>query len=318
MKIVQLDGYALNPGDISMNDFSALGEFITFPRTAVNEVVERLKDADAVLTNKVQLTSEVLQQLPKLKYIGVMATGYNVVDIDAAKRLGIVVTNIPAYSTDSVAQMVFAHILNISNHVAHYAQQNRAGRWSRNPDFCYWDTPLFELNGKNMGIVGLGHIGSRVATIARDFNMNVYAFTSKSADVLPSYIHKVDFSELLAASDILTLHCPLTDSTKHLINDATLAKMRKGAILINTSRGGVIDEDAVARALQNGTLLAFGADVLTSEPPAADNALLQQPNAYITPHIAWASVETRKRLVDIAVNNLRQFIAGKPVNVVNA
>ena len=214
--------------------------------------------------------------------------------------------------------MVFAHILNISNHVAHYAQQNRAGRWSRNPDFCYWDTPLFELNGKNMGIVGLGHIGSRVATIARDFNMNVYAFTSKSADVLPSYIHKVDFSELLAASDILTLHCPLTDSTKHLINDAALAKMRKGAILINTSRGGVIDEDAVARALQNGTLLAFGADVLTSEPPAADNALLQQPNAYITPHIAWASVETRKRLVDIAVNNLRQFIAGKPVNVVNA
>lgn len=318
MKIVELDAYAANPGDLSWDGLRALGELTVYDRTSPDKVVERAREADAVLTNKVAFDEDTLAQLPHLKYIGVMATGYNVVDTEAARRRGIVVTNIPAYSTDSVAQMVFAHILNITNRVDHYARQNRNGRWSGNPDFCYWDAPLHELAGKTLGIVGLGHIGCKVARIAIDFGLDVFAYTSKNAASLPPGIQKTTMDGLFAVSDILTLHCPLSPQTHQLINRQNLARMKPGAILINTGRGPLVDEQAVAEALASGRLGAYGADVMENEPPAADNPLLAQPNAFITPHIAWATVEARQRLVDICVDNLKAFIAGAPINVVNA
>lgn len=318
MKIVELDAYAANPGDLSWDGLRALGELTVYDRTSPDKVVERAREADAVLTNKVAFDEDTLAQLPHLKYIGVMATGYNVVDTEAARRRGIVVTNIPAYSTDSVAQMVFAHILNITNRVDHYARQNRNGRWSDNPDFCYWDAPLHELAGKTLGIVGLGHIGCKVARIAIDFGLDVFAYTSKNAASLPPGIQKTTMDGLFAVSDILTLHCPLSPQTHQLINRQNLARMKPGAILINTGRGPLVDEQAVAEALASGRLGAYGADVMENEPPAADNPLLAQPNAFITPHIAWATVEARQRLVDICVDNLKAFIAGAPINVVNA
>ncbi len=317
MKIVVLDGYAANPNDLSWEDMQALGQLVVFDRTAPDQVLERSADADALLTNKVVLSAETLAQLPKLKYIGVLATGYNVVDTVAARRQGIVVTNIPAYSTDSVAQLTFAHILNITNSVAHYADQNRQGRWSASPDFVYWDTPLIELSGKTLGIVGLGNIGMKVATIARTFGMDVFAYTSKNSTDLPIGIQKTTLDGLLAVSDVLSLHCPLNEQTHHLINAETLKKMKRGAILINTGRGPLVDEQAVADALNDGQLLAYGADVMTQEPPTADNPLLKCQNAYLTPHIAWATYEARKRLMLIATSNLQAFIEGKPVNVVN-
>lgn len=317
MKIVVLDGYAANPNDLSWEDMQALGQLVVFDRTAPDQVLERSADADALLTNKVVLSAETLAKLPKLKYIGVLATGYNVVDTVAARRQGIVVTNIPAYSTDSVAQLTFAHILNITNSVAHYADQNRQGRWSASPDFVYWDTPLIELSGKTLGIVGLGNIGMKVATIARTFGMDVFAYTSKNSTDLPIGIQKTTLDGLLAVSDVLSLHCPLNEQTHHLINAQTLKKMKRGAILINTGRGPLVDEQAVADALNDGQLLAYGADVMTQEPPTADNPLLKCQNAYLTPHIAWATYEARKRLMLIATANLQAFIEGKPVNVVN-
>lgn len=317
MKIVVLDGYAANPNDLSWEDMQALGRLVVFDRTAPDQVLERSADADALLTNKVVLSAETLAQLPKLKYIGVLATGYNVVDTVAARRQGIVVTNIPAYSTDSVAQLTFAHILNITNSVAHYADQNRQGRWSISPDFVYWDTLLIELSGKTLGIVGLGNIGMKVATIARTFGMDVFAYTSKNSTDLPIGIQKTTLDGLLAVSDVLSLHCPLNEQTHHLINAQTLKKMKRGAILINTGRGPLVDEQAVADALNDGQLLAYGADVMTQEPPTADNPLLKCQNAYLTPHIAWATYEARKRLMLIATTNLQAFIEGKPVNVVN-
>lgn len=318
MKIVELDAYAANPGDLSWDGLRALGELTVYDRTSPDKVVERAREADAVLTNKVAFDEDTLAQLPHLKYIGVMATGYNVVDTEAARRRGIVVTNIPAYSTDSVAQMVFAHILNITNRVDHYARQNRNGRWSDNPDFCYWDAPLHELAGKTLGIVGLGHIGCKVARIAIDFGLDVFAYTSKNAASLPPGIQKTTMDGLFAVSDILTLHCPLSPQTHQIINRQNLARMKPGAILINTGRGPLVDEQAVAEALASGRLGAYGADVMENEPPAADNPLLAQPNAFITPHIAWATVEARQRLVDICVDNLKAFITGAPINVVNA
>ena len=254
MKIVVLDGYAANPNDLSWEDMQALGQLV-FDRTAPDQVVERSADADALLTNKVVLSAETLAKLPKLKYIGVLATGYNVVDTVAARRQGIVVTNIPAYSTDSVAQLTFAHILNITNSVAHYADQNRQGRRSTSPDFVYWDTPLSELSGKTLGIVGLGNIGMKVATIARTFGMDVFAYTSKNSTDLPIGIQKTTLDGLLAVSDVLSLHCPLNEQTHHLINAQTLKKMKRGAILINTGRGPLVDEQAVADALNDGQLL---------------------------------------------------------------
>jgi glycerate dehydrogenase len=247
-----------------------------------------------------------------------LATGYNVVDVEAARERGIVVTNVPAYSTDSVAQMVFAHLLTVTNRTEHYAIENRQGRWTKNPDFCYWDFPHMELAGKTFGIVGLGNIGQSVARIAIAFGMKVKAFSAKSASALRMLgIEKATLEELLSTSDVLSLHCPLTDSTRHLMNPDTLRQMKSSAILINTGRGPLVDDQAVAEALAEGRLAAFCADVLTDEPPKADNPLLSQPHAFITPHIAWASTEARVRLLQVAIGNVRAFLNGSPVNVVN-
>lgn len=316
LKIVILDGYSANPGDLSWKELEQMGEVTVYDRTSPSETIQRAADADIVLTNKVVLDREKIAQLPRLKYIGVLATGYNVVDIEAAHQRGVIVTNVPAYSTESVAQMVFAHLLTVTNRTEHYAIQNRKGRWSSNPDFCYWDFPHMELAGKTFGIVGLGNIGRRVAEIALVFGMKVKALTSKSQDQLPTGIEKADIQTLLSSSDVLSLHCPLTDNTRHLINAETLLKMKPTAILINTGRGPLIDDQAVANALQEGRLGAFCADVLTTEPPASNNPLLSQPNAFITPHIAWASTEARVRLIQIATDNVRAFINCKTQNAV--
>ena len=306
MKIVELDGYAANPGDLSWEPLQELGELTVYDRTPASLVVERAKDADIILINKVLITEEVLSQLPRLKYIGVLATGYNVVDVKAATKRGIVVTNIPAY------------ILNITNRIGHYARQSREGRWSSNPDFCYWDTQLWELSGKTIGIVGLGNIGMRVATIARYFGMDVFAYTSKNSADLPEGIQKTTLDGLFAVSDIVSLHCPLTADTRHLINRESLEKMKEGSILINTGRGPLVDEEAVADALASGHLGGYGADVMIDEPPSPNNPLLAQRNAFITPHIAWATREARQRLMDICVRNVKAFIEGKRLNAVNA
>ena len=317
MKIVELDGYGVNPGDLSWDAISKLGEFKLYDRTSQEDVVSRAKEAEVILINKVNITDEIMGQLPKLKYIGVLATGYNVVDIEAASRRGILVSNIPAYSTDSVAQMTFAHILNMVNRVEHYADLNRKGRWSNNPDFCYWDTPLMEISGKTIGILGLGSIGSKVARIAQDFGMDVYAFTSKSSSELPAGIQKTAIDGLLSVSDILTLHCPLTSETRELINKESLKKMKHGALLINTGRGQLVNEQDVAEALNSGHLGGYGADVMCEEPPLADNPLFAQANAFITPHVAWATIEARTRLMNILEENLKSYIDGSPKNIVN-
>ena len=317
MKIVVLDGYGANPGDLSWEPMKALGELTVYDRTELKDLQTRAKDADALLTNKVPLRRETIESLPKLKYIGVLATGFNIIDTEAARERGIPVCNIPAYSTDSVAQMVFAHLFAITNRVEHYAQLNREGKWSRNPDFCYWDTPLREISGKTLGIVGLGNIGCKVARIARDFGMDVFAFTSKNSADLPEGIQKTTLEGLFAVSDILSLHCPLTADTFEMINKATLNKMKKGALLVNTGRGQLINEADVAEALGNGQLGGYGADVMCAEPPSEDNPLFAQPNAFITPHIAWATKEARARLLAICADNIKAFIEGHPQNVVN-
>jgi len=316
MKIVILDGYSANPGDLSWAALENIGELTVYDRTKPQETIERAKDADIVLTNKVLLGKQEIEQLPRLRYIGVLATGYNVIDLKSASEHGIVVTNVPAYSTESVAQMVFAHLLTVTNRTEHYALKNRAGDWTASPDFCYWDTQLTELAGKTFGIVGLGNIGRRVAAIAQAFGVKVVAFTSKRADELPAGIEKRTMDELLAESDVLSLHCPLTPDTHHLINRETLQRMKPTAILINTGRGPLVNDQDVADALKEKRLKAFCADVLTEEPPRADNPLLPCENAFFTPHIAWATEEARSRLVDIAVNNVKAFVEGKPVNVV--
>lgn len=316
MKIVELDAHSVNPGDLSWEEIKELGELELYDRTAPEDVVKRAHDADAILINKINVSEDVMKSLPRLRYIGEMATGFNNIDIKAAQRLGITVTNIPAYSTDSVAQIVFAHILNITNRVDHYATETRQGIWSRNPDFCYWDTPLIELAGKSLGIVGLGHIGMRVAEIAHCFGMTVTAVTSKERQALPEWIRKATLDGLLSSSDIVTLHCPLTDSNRHMINAETLSMMHEKAILVNTGRGPLVDEAAVAEALNSGKLTAYCADVMSDEPPRADNPLLGCTNAFITPHIAWATHEARERLMGIAAKNLKAFINGKPINVI--
>lgn len=316
MKIVILDGYTANPGDMSWKELDEVGEVTVYERTKPEETVVRAADAEIVLTNKVIIGRREIEQLPKLRYIGVLATGYNVVDIEAAHERGIIVTNVPAYSTESVAQMVFAHLLTVTNHTEHYAIQNRSGRWSHNPDFCYWDTPQTELAGKTFGIVGLGNIGSRVAQIAIAFCMRVKALTSKSAEALPPGIQKADLTELLSTSDVISLHCPLTDKTRQMINAETIALMKPLAILINTGRGPLVNDADVAEALNKKRLSAYCADVMTEEPPKADNPLLNQPNAFITPHIAWATNEARSRLLQTAIANVRAFIEGKPQNVI--
>ena len=317
MQIVILDGYTANGGDLSWKALEDIGELTVYDRTRPEEVVLRAKDAEIVLTNKVCLRKQEMEQLPRLKYIGVLATGYNVVDLEAAREHGIIVTNVPAYSTESVAQMVFAHLLTITNRTEHYARLNREGNWSSCPDFCYWDTPLTELAGKTLGIVGLGNIGRRVAVIAQAFGMKVVAYTSKAADQLSSGIRKRTIDELLKESDVVTLHCPLAPGTHHLINSQTLQMMKPSAILINTGRGPLVNDQDVADALKANRLRAYCTDVLSEEPPRADNPLLPCENAFITPHIAWATMEARSRLIDVAIGNVKAFIDGQPVNVVS-
>ena len=317
MRIVILDGFTATQYDLSWKEVEMLGEVIVYDRTHPDDTVERCRGAVAVLTNKVVLSADVIAQLPELKYIGVLATGYNVVDLEAARQQGIVVTNIPAYSTMSVAQMVFAHILNVTMHVDHYALENRNGRWSRSEDFCWMDTPVVELSGKILGIVGLGNIGSAVARIANAFGMEVMAVTSKEQPLLPNYIKKVTTDELFHTSDFISLHCPLTESTRGLICRESIAMMKPGVVIINTGRGPLVNEQDMAEALQQGRVGAFCADVLAQEPPAANHPLSGSPRAYITPHIAWASREARMRLIHIAAANLEAFLNGKPQNVVS-
>jgi glycerate dehydrogenase len=315
--IVILDGYTADPSGLSWKPLEEIGTLTVYDRTKPEETIDRAKDAMIVLTNKVCLRRQEIEQLPQLKYIGVLATGYNVVDLEAAREHGIIVTNVPAYSTESVVQMVFAHLLTVTNRTEHYSLLNREGKWTSNPDFSYWDTQLTELSGKTFGIVGLGNIGRRVADVAHAFGMEVVAYTSKSSEELPQYIAKRSLDELLSESDVLSLHCPLTPDTQHLIDRQALLKMKPSAILINTGRGPLVNDQDVADALHEKRLRAFCADVLTEEPPKAENPLLQSENAFITPHIAWASCEARTRLIDIAIDNVRAFVGGNPQNVVS-
>lgn len=316
MRIVILDGYALNPGDLSYDCLEQFGTLKVYDRTAPEQVIERAKDADALLINKVVLGEKEFAQLPRLRYIGVQATGYNVVDVEAARKHGITVTNIPAYSTHSVAQMVMSHLLNITQSVDYYARENRAGRWAGSPDFCYWDNSPIELAGKRMGIVGFGRTGSAVARLAEAFGMTVAAYTSKPQEALPEGVEKCSLDELFASSDVVSLHCPLTPDTHHLVNAQRLALMKPTAILINTARGPIVDEQALAEALDSGALHAAGVDVLCEEPPRAGSPLLTARNCFVTPHIAWATREARTRLLQICEANLRAFIEGHPQNVV--
>ena len=317
MRIVILDGYALNPGDLSYDCLKQFGTLKVYDRTLPEQLIERAKDADAVLTNKVVLGETEFAQLPRLRYIGVQATGYNVIDVEAARRHGITVTNIPAYSTDSVAQMVIAHLLNITQSVGYYARENCTGRWGSNPDFCYWDNPLIELAGKQMGIVGFGRTGSAVARLATAFGMKVAVYTSKLQSALPEGVEKMELDALFATSDVVSLHCPLTPDTHHLVDAARLARMKPTGILINTARGPIVDEQALADALNSGALHAAGVDVLTEEPPREDSPLFSTRHCFVTPHIAWATLEARTRLLQICEANLRAFIEGTPQNVVS-
>jgi glycerate dehydrogenase len=314
MKIVVLDGYGMNPGDLSWDELKALGDCTIYDRTSAADVVARSKDADVILTNKVEINAEVIAALPELKYIGVTATGYNVVDVTAAKERGIVVTNTPAYSTISVAQMAFAHILNITQNVAHHSNEVKNGRWTNSEDFCFWDTPLTELSGLKLGIVGLGRTGMATARVAFGFGMSVCAYTSKSQLQLPPEIKMMTKEEIFTECDIISLHCPLTEETRELVDAKRLASMKPTAILINTGRGSLINEQDLADALNKGVIYAAGLDVLSSEPPRADNPLLTAKNCFITPHIAWATKASRVRLTSIVVENIKAYSAGKPVN----
>lgn len=318
MKIVVLDGYAANPGDLCWDELKTLGECDIYDRTAPQEVLVRAKDAEVLLTNKTVLSREHIEALPALKYIGVLATGYNIVDVDAARQRGVVVTNIPAYSTDSVAQMVFAHLLNIAQQVQHHSEEVHRGRWTKSPDFCFWDTPLIELRDKKLGIVGLGNTGQQTARIALGFSMKVMAYTSKPATQLPPEILKADsLDQLFAECDVVSLHCPLNAATQSLVDARRLALMKPTAILINTARGPLVDEQALADALNEGRIYAAGLDVLSTEPPCADNPLLTARHCYITPHIAWASTAARERLMHIMLENLRAWMKGETINCVN-
>lgn len=313
MNICVLDGYTLNPGDLSWDALKSLGDCTIYDRTPYEQVVERAKDADILLVNKISLRAELLDKLPKLKYVGELATGYNNIDIEAAAKRGIPVTNIPSYSTMSVAQMVFAHLLNITHHVAEYSADVKRGEWSECKDFCFFNTPIIELAGKTMGLVGLGHTGMATARIALAMGMKVIAKTSKTKEMLPDGIEPVGYDRLFAEADVLSLNCPLCDSTRGIVNKDSLAKMKPTAIIINTGRGPLVVESDLAEALNSGKIAAFGTDVLSSEPPKADNPLLSARNCFITPHIAWATLEARTRLMQIAVENVRQFISGEPL-----
>ena len=317
-KIVILDGYAGNPGDLSWEPMRALAPCDIYDFGTADTVIERCQGAEMVLTNKVPINADAIAQLPDLKYIGVMATGFNVVDIAEASRRGIVVTNVPAYSTDSVAQLTIAHLLNICWQPQHYTDEARDLKWTNCGSYAYFNTPLIELAGKQMGVVGMGNIGSAVARIAQAMNMRVMAFTSKSPDQLPEGVAKADDLEhLLRTSDVLTLHCPLNADTTGMINAERLAMMKQGSIVLNMARGALIDEQALADALNSGHLYAAAVDCTSVEPPAANHPLLTARNCYITPHIGWTSFEARVRLMDVITRNVAAYLDGKPVNVVN-
>jgi glycerate dehydrogenase len=316
MKIVVLDGKTANPGDLDWSALEEMGELVVHDRTADDQRIGRSAGAEAVLTNKTVLDADVLSELPQLRYVGVLATGYNVVDLAVARQRGVVVTNVPAYSTESVAQHTFALLLELVSRVAEHSASVHRGDWAACEDFSYTLTPPGELSGRTLGLVGLGQIGSRVADIGLAMGMRVIA-TTRTGRGRPD-VPAVAFDQLLADSDVVSLHCPLTDETRGLIDAAALAGMKPSAFLINTSRGPVIDEQAVRDALDAGKLAGVGVDVLRTEPPSADNPLLGAPNCVVTPHLAWATVEARRRLLAIAADNLRAFLSGKPVNVVNA
>ncbi|MFO7983943.1 MAG: D-2-hydroxyacid dehydrogenase [Desulfuromonadales bacterium] len=322
MKIVVLDGFTSNPGDMTWDGLRKLGPVEVYDRTPDELVEERCKGAEAVLTNKVPIDGDLIDRLPDLKYIGILATGVDIVDLKAARSRNLTVTNVPGYSTDSVAQMTFALLLEMTQQVGHHSRLVKdAGRWASSPDFCFWDRPLLELNGQTIGLVGFGQIGRRVAAIARSFGMEVVVHTAHPEKYQNSAegqeVRLVELNALLSASDVVSLHCPLTDQTRGMINAERLRRMKPAALLLNTARGPLLDEKAVAYALNCGRLGGLGADVLSSEPPALDNPLLSARNAFITPHIGWATREARRRLMKIAAANVQAFLEGKSHNVVN-
>ena len=316
MKIIILDGYTENPGDLSWDEFAALGDLTVYDRTAQEDAAARIGDAEVVFINKVRLTDEIFAACPNLKLVSILATGYNIVDLAAAKRRGITVCNVPGYSTRAVVQMTFALLLEICQQVGLHSGAVHTGRWQTCPDFCFWDRPLIELDGKTMGIVGYGAIGSAVGTVAQALGMKLLV-TARHEKPVPEGARFVSLPELLAQSDVVSLHCPQTAENARMIDAGALAQMKDGAILLNTARGGLLDEQAVADALRSGKLLAAGMDVVSAEPIRADNPLLTAPNCFLMPHIAWAPLETRRRLQAISAENLRAFLAGKPQNVVN-
>ena len=316
-QIVVLDGFTENPGDLSWEGFAALGELTVYERTAAADIVPRIGDAEIVYTNKTPITAETLAACPNLRYIGLLATGYNVVDVAAAKARGVAVTNIPTYGTAAVAQFAIAMLLEICHHVAHHSDAVHAGRWTANPDWCFWDYPLIELDGKTMGIIGFGRIGQATGRIARALGMRVLAYDSRPSDAGRAIAEYVPLDELLANSDVISLHCPLFPETEGIVNKANIARMKDGVILLNNSRGPLVVEQDLSDALNSGKVYAAGLDVVSTEPIRPDNPLLKAKNCFITPHISWAPRESRQRLMDIAVENLRAFLAGAPVNVVN-
>ncbi len=320
MKIVVLDGFTLNPGDLTWNALKALGDVTLYDRTEAADILKRSKGAEIILTNKTPLSADTLNELKgDLKYIGVLATGYNVVDVEAAKELGILVTNIPTYGTSSVAQMAVAHILNFTQRVREHAVAVADGRWTAQPDFCFWDFPLIELEGKTVGVIGFGRIGQRFADMIAGFGCKVIAYDAFPSDQSArKNFEWVDLDRLFKESDVISLHCPLFRETEGIVNAENLKKMKKTALIVNTSRGPLIVEKDLAEALNNGTIAGASLDVVSSEPIKADNPLLKAKNCWITPHISWATGEARARLMDIAVDNVAAFQKGSPVNVVNA
>jgi glycerate dehydrogenase len=317
MKIVLLDAYTANPGDLNWQPLAELGQCEIHDRTPLSETVRRCRDAEVVITNKAVLSRETIEALPNLRYVGVTATGFNVVDIQAARERGVTVTNVPGYSSPAVAQLVFALALELTNHVGHHAQTVREGRWTSCPDFCYWDHPIVELAGRTFGIVGYGDIGSTVGRIAVAFGMKVLASKREWKTPPPEGVQPASIETVFEESDIISLHCPLTDATKHLVNSASLDRMKPTAFLINTGRGPLVDEAALAKALNSGAIAGAGLDVLSVEPPKEGNPLFTAKNCLITPHIGWASREARQRLINATAANLRAFLQGSPVNVVN-
>ncbi len=318
MKIVVLDGYTLNPGDLSWDDLKALGELTVYDRTDPEHVVERARDAEIVLTNKTRLNREIMRKLTRLRYVGVLATGHDVVNLHEAEKRGIVVSNVPDYATASVAQHVFALILDRANHVSLHAHTVRRGEWPKRKDFSFWVRPIEELEGRTLGILGLGRIGRRVAHIAQSFGMRVIAYTDPPPAEPPGGIAMVSLEDLFAQSDILSLHCPLTPTTEKIVNGERLAKMKSTAWIVNTARGALVDEEALAQALNEGRIGCALLDVLSVEPPDRRNPLLKAKNCWITPHQSWASQAARRRLMTLAVANVRAFLAGQPINVVSA